>query len=239
MKPPSWTQIKKIVLDILFPAVCLACDAFLKTEFEINNHLCAGCRNQMTTRDTLLCSACGARLPENIKICHRDAPFMLAAATDYENAIVRSLIFRLKYERLKEAAAPLTALLSEYLSNLDFDWDGFVVAPVPLHPKRLRERGWNQAELLSNSIAALLKLPHLPGALRRVRYEEPQAKIRTRAEREINMLNAFEADKNIAGQNILLVDDVITTGATLRAAAAALKTAGCRRVIALVAARRS
>lgn len=239
MKFPSWPTIKRLTLDILFPPVCLACEDFLMNEAGTTRGLCRICMAGIKSRDTLLCACCGARLPENVKTCHPKAAFILGAAADYENPVVRALIFRLKYERLRAASAPLQDLLGRYLSDLDFDWTNFMVIPVPLHPRRKRERGFNQAELLSQHVAELLRLPHETHALKRVRYEEPQAKIRTRAERELNMTGAFEADISIAKKNILLVDDVMTTGATLRAATEALKNAGARKIIALVVAKRN
>ena len=111
MSLPSWPIIKRVVLDILFPPVCLACENFLKNNADKKNWLCAECAGKIVIRDTLCCSVCGARLPENTKTCHRDAPFILAAATDYENPVSRALIFRLKYERLRAAEAPLQNIL--------------------------------------------------------------------------------------------------------------------------------
>ena len=113
-----------------------------------------------------------------------------------------------------------------------------VVVPVPLHPKRLRERGYNQSELLARELGALVKLPVIAGELVRRRYTPPQARTASVAEREANMVDAFACLGNsMEGRQVMIIDDVSTSAATLDSCAAALKSAGAASVWGLVLAR--
>lgn len=113
-----------------------------------------------------------------------------------------------------------------------------LVVPVPLHPKRLAERGYNQAALLAAPVAAALEVPLAPRLLRR-RSDTPRQAILDRGARMANVREAFVAREPAHGKRILLVDDVRTTGATLGACAAALRAAGASRVDTLALAQRS
>ena len=151
----------------------------------------------------------------------------------------RELILALKYRarlslvpflagRMAEAAAIRRA------GAEPADW----VVPVPLHAARLRERGFNQAERLARGISGRLRLPCRDDLLVRCRPTRPQADL-TKAERIRNVRGAFDLspDPDLRGKRILLVDDVMTTGSTVSACAALLKSAGAEKVFALTAAR--
>ena len=110
--------------------------------------------------------------------------------------------------------------------------------PVPLHPKRLRERGYNQSSLLAKELGKLTSLPVVDDCLIRQRHALPQAKTSTVAERWSNVANAFTCrDRRLRDKPVLLIDDVSTSGATLDACAAALKAAGASSVWGLVLAK--
>lgn len=239
MNLPSFAAIKNTALDILFPPLCFACEKNLAPE-EKSRNVCAACLASIALFDTFFCSVCGARLPGNAKFCHPAALYMFGSATSYRNEAVQKLIWRLKYEKLKTAAAPLSELLCRYLNALDFSFVNFTVVPVPLHPERLEERGFNQAELLATAVAATLDIPLVANVLRRVKATLAQAKMRDRKERAANLLGAFAVAPNnttLRGKNIVLVDDVFTTGATIGEAVKTLKSAGAKIVIALTVAR--
>lgn len=239
MKLPSLAVIKNVALDVLFPPLCFACEKNLAPE-EKEHNVCAACLASIALFDMLFCSVCGMRLPGNAKFCHPAAPYMLGSATSYRNEAVQKLIWRLKYEKLKTAAAPLAELLRRYLNALDFSFVDFTVVPVPLHPERLEKRGFNQAELLATAIAKTLDIPLVVNVLRRVKATPAQAKMRDRKERAENLSGAFDiaaGNKTLRGKNIVLVDDVFTTGATIGEAVKTLKSAGVKRIIALTVAR--
>jgi ComF family protein len=113
-----------------------------------------------------------------------------------------------------------------------------VLVPVPLHRRRLRERGYNQSALLARELGKLTALPVVSDCLVRIRSAAPQARAATAAERRSNVAGAFTCcDARLEGRRVLLIDDVATTGATLNACAGALKAAGTVSVWALVLAR--
>jgi ComF family protein len=152
---------------------------------------------------------------------------------EYTGALRRS-IHLLKYGGIQALARPLGRLLVSAVPRDDrFD----VVVPMPLHWSRRWKRGFNQSELLARIVARRLGAP-LSAALRRKRATPPQAGL-TNAQRRKNVAGAFEVGKRhlIANKHVLLIDDVLTTGATVNAAAAALKRAGARRVTVLTLAR--
>lgn len=148
---------------------------------------------------------------------------------------MREAIHALKYENRPELAEPLarylvaallTAPRHPFTSALD------VVVPVPLHEVRRRERGYNQSELLARAFCKRSGLPHAPNLLSRERPTASQVGLNA-LERQANVAEAFVAKGDLAGKQILLVDDVYTTGATMRACAVALQTAGAEAVYGL------
>ncbi|NPA92673.1 MAG: ComF family protein [Chloroflexi bacterium] len=148
---------------------------------------------------------------------------------------VRQAVHRLKYRRDWALADVLAVQLLAVVKA--HGWEVDAVVPVPLSAARHRERGYNQAALLAFPVALGLGVPYRPHGLRRVRETRSQVGL-SRAERWANMQGAFAAlPQQWHGQTILLIDDVMTTGATMHAAAKALKEAGARRVFALTVAR--
>jgi len=150
-------------------------------------------------------------------------------------------VHRLKYRGWRAAAPVLGGLLAGYLEHHHFPAQptGQVLVPVPLHPRRLRSRGYNQSHLLAKEAGKLLDLPVREDLLKRAKDSSPQVEARSREQRRANVAGSFEADAGAEGLSILLVDDVATTGSTLMACAAALKDAGATSVWGLVLARDS
>jgi len=138
---------------------------------------------------------------------------------------MRQAIHQLKYRNLKAISSSLAVLLADYL--LLNPLPGEVLVPVPLHPRRLRERGYNQSVLLAKELSRLIDLPVITDCLIRVKEAKPQVRTTTVKERRENVTGAFicHGDK-INGKQIILIDDVCTSGATLEACATALKNNG-------------
>ena len=149
---------------------------------------------------------------------------------------MRQAIHQLKYKNLRALAESLAELLSDYL--VAHPVPGEVLVPVPLHQKRLRERGYNQSALLAEEVGKLNGLSVVDDCLVRERHAPPQVRTSNVEERRGNVAGAFVChDRRLQGKQVLLIDDVSTSGATLDACAAVLKAAGAASVWGLVLAR--
>ena len=149
---------------------------------------------------------------------------------------MRQAIHQLKYRNLRALAVPLAELLNDYLVANPVPGD--ILVPVPLHKKRLRERGYNQSSLLAKELGKLNGLPVVDDCLIRQRHALPQARTSTVDERRSNVADAFTCrDNKPQGKQVVLIDDVSTSGATFDACAAALKAAGATSVWGLALAR--
>lgn len=221
------------LLDIIFPPVCPLCEQGL-----MDGILCADCRGNILSRKIKgpICAVCGipfiayGDVPEMQpgRLCGRciteKTPFKEArSAFAYEGAVLKA-IHRFKYSGTVTLAGYLGRLASE---GTDFSARPDVVVPVPLHKKRLRKRGFNQSLLLAREVAKKFKADVDYLNLKRVRETDPQINLRIR-EREDNIKGAFVVKDCAAFRNktVLLVDDVFTTGATIRECAKTLNGAG-------------
>ncbi len=176
---------------------------------------CAAC-DEPARPDAVFCPSCAATVERSSE---PGAPFL------YGGAMSRA-ITRFKYGPVPELARPLGELLAGEARRRGFDVD--VVVPVPLHPSRLFERGFNQAALLARPVARALGVPLRARALARTRPTPHQAEL-DRSARLANVAGAFRARKPLL-ERVLLIDDVRTTGATQNACADALRAAGSRQV---------
>ncbi len=156
-------------------------------------------------------------------------------AVAYFEGNLRSAIHRFKYDGAQALAGPLAQLLVEYQKDNQLPAD--VIVPVPLHPHREAERGYNQSALLARVLSSHLGVPATETALARVRATTPQVSLDA-IERHSNVAGAFRARVHeVTGRRVLLIDDVCTTGATMESCSQALKSAGARSVWGLALAR--
>lgn len=236
------------LLDVIFPPLCLTCRKHL-TDSE-SMPLCLKCFNSIDVNSGFSCPACHRRLPQPRPVCHPQEKFVLAAAGSYINPALRETIHGFKYEGMKSALMPLKNLLAAYLkkingSILETIKEGLII-PMPLHPKKERQRGFNQtrelavfAENFMMTAAGGLKFKMVDNVLIKIKNTAPQAEIKNFDQRKINVKDSFGVQnaKSIAGQNVLLVDDVFTSGATAREAVNVLKKAGAKKIVVLVLAK--
>ncbi|BAS28802.1 competence protein ComF [Limnochorda pilosa] len=181
------------------------------------------------TREVFLRVAGG---PVECPRCRRDPPaFARARAVGLYSGWLRAAVHRLKYRGEAELSLPLGALMGLLAREELLFATTSAVVPVPLHPGRLQERGYNQSELLAAGVARLLARPLRPELLARPRPTAPQVGL-DEGSRRRNLQGAFAVSdaRSVRGRRILLVDDVLTTGATCREAARTLLAAGARRV---------
>lgn len=226
--------MKEALLDILFPPICLHCKKNLPSE-EKAAGICGLCMTQINIHTTLFCAQCRARLPENKKICHRDTKYMLAAAVNYDGP-VKDLVHQLKYRRWTSLMNLIGPMINKYIENLGLRFENYIIIPIPLHPERLQKRGFNQAEIIGLLISQTLRLPMRTDILQRIRRTKSQAELKDYNERLANISEAFRAAETdyIKDKNILLVDDVYTSGATMNDAVRALRAAGAKKIIAFI-----
>ena len=229
-------QWQKAAAGIFFPQrLCVNCGAVSP-----DSPLCPDCRK---IRQTLRpCPHCATFIAprETADYCcgecrHQRPPFALARAALPYQALLRNRLLDFKYHGATGLRRVFAALLLETLvsrfSCLDFD----AVTPVPLSARRLADRGYNQAELLSSLLSLELDIPHRPQYLRRVKDTQPLASL-NRRQREQELTGAFQGLSQAEGQHILLIDDIYTSGATAVTATRALLKAGAAGVSVLTVA---
>jgi ComF family protein len=233
----SWLEP---VLDLVFPALCPVCGE--RSDDRTHRPFCAACWSGLPLWDDAGCPGCarlfvGLPAGSSCEECRRaPPPFQWARAAGAYRDGLRAAIHALKFRGRVAVAAPLAGLLAERGAAAAASVDA--VVPVPLHPVRLAERGFNQAEVLAAPCARAWARPLVTGTLVRTRPTRPQTELDA-AERGANVAGAFSVRRPaaLAGLRVLLIDDVLTTGATARAAAHALREAGATAVGVLVVAR--
>jgi ComF family protein len=234
------------ITSIFFPAGCRICDRLLVTASRIP--ICEECLSSFERLPAIVCETCGRPLPDHAE---RVPQFLLCPACQdktyafdrarsfavYKDALVQAILL-LKFEQIGPLGAwfadQLAGLVREGGNSLAAD----VVVPVPLHRERERERGYNQAALISKPLSKKLGLPHKAVLLMRTRAR-PDKRILSLEERWESVRGAFATrpGSQVDNLRVLLVDDVLTTGATLDACARALLDAGAKSVIGLTVAR--
>ncbi len=219
------------LLDLLFPPRCVACG-------EPGSLFCARCLAQVEFLHPPLCVRCGEPLtPQGRCPRHGRHPHAIDGlrSAAWHAGPLRQAIHRFKYGGVHALKGPLSALLAECWRQGPLPVG--LLLPVPLHPQRVRERGFNQAALLARQLSHEIGIPCDERALRRIRHTPPQVGLGA-AERLANVQGAFSyVGPALRGQAVCLLDDICTTGATLDACAAALKEAGAGAVWALTLAR--
>jgi len=227
------------VLDLVFPRACLYCENSLKGG---GDFLCRLCQNEIIFIDPPYCHGCG--IPADISynfptenfecaLCRNNSFFFdRARSLGPYDAALKKLIYHFKFRKQPGVMKDIAPFMADYFDRQEESWEGFYVVPVPLFFRRMKERTFDQSFLIAREVAKVLNLPLANGLLRRVRDTESQALMKTKVERAKNIRGAFGVDRpdRVAGLNILLVDDVMTTGATVNEAAKMLKRAGAGQI---------
>ncbi len=211
------SKIKTQILDFIFPMHCISC-------------------NQ---KDTHLCMECVSQIP----LAENDPSSDIISIFSYKNPIIKKALWMLKYENKREITNNLAAathdIILEELADLAIakNFTNPLLIPIPLSEKRFRERGYNQSELLARAL--IEKDSHsftmATDVLYKIKDTKNQVEIKDRKDRLKNLTNCFAAknEATIKNRNIILIDDITTTGATLKEAKKVLKRAGTKKILAL------
>ena len=213
--------MKNLFLEILFPKSCLGCNK----------------------PGTYLCQDCLSLIDISEKI-NRDVEILsgIFCACDYENFLVKKLIQKFKYKPFaKNLSKTLAYLIILHFKNLqlqEFFTGQFLIIPIPLSKKRLKWRGFNQAQEIAKHISEFLELPVINNVLIKTKQTLAQTDL-PKQQRKQNLKIAFtcENPEIIKNKNILLIDDVFTTGATMIEAGKTLKSAGANRIYGIAVAK--
>lgn len=227
---PSFPGFLQGVANALLPHTCFVCGSDAATAC-----VCADCESELPFHSTEACPVCAIPAPSSSICgrCLRDAPAYASTSAVFTYAFpVDRMIQALKYQ----SRLALAAYFSGWLARCRMPSGIDLIIPMPLHRQRLRERGFNQAVELARPLARAWGLPLDTGLASRTLDTAPQVALPWRA-RYRNMREAFDCRATLAGRSVLVIDDVMTTGATLEGLARELRRRGAVRVCNLVVAR--
>lgn len=246
----SWHWLQPL-LDLIYPPRCAACS--VRIGDGLHDDFCPGCTGELKPVKAPFCSLCCEPFPGDLdpgftcpNCFNNPFAFDFAVSAWQSEGSLREAIHRFKYQKRIHLRQPLAHKLHDALADPRLAGtlapgaaESWVIVPVPLHARRQRERGFNQSAELSRQLARLSRLPCLE-ALRRTRYTTAQAAL-NRKQRLANLAGAFAISPKISatirGKNVLLVDDVFTTGSTAHECSKVLKAAQAGLVIVLTVAR--
>jgi ComF family protein len=222
---PQVAKLGETALNLFFPKRCVGCG-------KEGYFICAACRITIPAIMPPVCPLCGKPQASGLlcpgctgwqsEIDGIRSPFRF-------DGVIRQAVYQLKYRNLRALAPVLAGLLQNYM--ITYPVPGDLLVPVPLHKKRIRERGYNQSGLVAKELSKLSGMPVDDKSLVRAVYSSPQARTTNVDERRTNVSGAFRCyDNKLSGTKVILIDDVSTSGATLNACAAALKEAGVESV---------
>ena len=225
-------KLIELAVDSFFPRRCVGCG-------KGGGFLCPECLGKLPRLVPPLCPHCGRPQASGI-VCpscrQRQTKIDGIRSLFRFDEVVRKAIHELKYRNLKAISPCLAELLADYLRSNPLPGEALV--GVPLHPRRLKERGYNQSSLLARELGRRIDLPVIEDCLIRVKQAQPQVRAVDVEERRRNVADAFVCrDEKVSGKQIILIDDVCTSGATLESCAAALKNKGAASVWGLTLAR--
>jgi ComF family protein len=239
----SIAAILKDISAVVFPQQCPGCSEF--PDSSEKTIFCAKCEEKIHFIQGAVCPVCGINFPDSpaeshlCGDCSDQRPYFFSARAVFSfETVILEAIHRFKYKRDFFIGETLASYMAGFpFSDIDFSQYSLIL-PVPLHIKRLRERGFNQSLILARAIGKKHKIPVDFSLLKRHKFTETQTGMH-KNERKLNIKGAFEVinKKKIAGQNIILADDVYTTGSTVNECSKVLLKAKADRVAVLTLAR--
>ena len=230
-------KLRRTILDIFFPPLCIKCNKHLKND----------------EKSHLLCRSCFDNVNINRVVTRPDKDITLFAIGRYDDLALRELLHSFKYNKFMAARNTIRALIKKYLSGINLIAEvgrDAVLVPIPLHPARMRTRGFNQSEIIAEELSRLTGLKVDSNILQRIKNTETQIKLDSYEKRRENLKDSFKVSlsanelksqralpRRQAGIELILVDDVYTSGATMKEAIRTLKRAGAENVTGFVIAK--
>ena len=238
LQSPRVMRVCESIVNVVFPRSCVGCGLSRKNG---GDYLCGLCRDDIFVIGDPLCNTCG--IPADIDYdypaegfecgwCRKGGfRFDRARSLGLYDSVLKELIHFYKYRNQPGAIEEIEPFLRQFFDPRRMEYEGVAVVSVPLHVKKLKARGFDQAFVLAHAIADILEAPLLVRPLKRIRETHPQAR-KNREERLKNVKGAFEVvhPEAVFKKNILLVDDVFTTGSTVNEVTRVLKKAKAGRV---------
>ena len=238
-------KLSDLAFDILFPISCISCG-------KENEFLCDSCLSKIPLKSEQSCPICEKVITPQGRTCFgcktKSSIDGILSASFYKNELISHSVHLLKYRFIESLSAPLGKIILRSILDSELFLPDLII-PVPLHKRRLRWRGFNQAELLANYLSANIapgfEIPVENELLVRSRNTSPQMQIKGSVLRRKNISGAFSISKtnhrrkirSLKGKRIYLIDDITTTGSTLFECARILKKAGAKEVFGIVIAR--
>ncbi len=201
--------------------------------------ICRDCYNKLSPVKQPACLKCGKQLDDEEKeLCHdcsvKDFDYTRGLGAFSYSKEIKASMYAFKYNNRREYASYYARTIYENYNHIISSWNPQVLIPVPLHPSKYRKRGYNQAEILADRIGEFCNIPVDTNSLFRIRKTKPQKELNDK-ERNNNIENAFQSPSNgVKYKNIVLVDDIYTTGTTINECAKVMKSAGADNIYFLV-----
>lgn len=231
------------LIDFIYPPVCFLCKAALQRSDAGN--ICLNCRRRIAYVEPPWCARCGrayAHEPQFEHLCGecitRPRNYRRARSVAHYRGLLRNVLHLFKYGMKQHLALTLGSMMTERLASLHSEWQHDLIMPVPLHPRRLRGRGFNQALSLAAALSRHVRVPLDRFTLKRVRWTKSQVGL-SEAQRASNVQDAFLVSRPeaVRDASILLIDDIYTSGSTVDECSRVLMNAGAEAVDVLTLAR--
>ena len=214
-KRNNFSDFFDIFLNLIFPPKCVICK-------KIGDVLCENCFSKIKHFPQQKINP-----PKNIN---------LMVVCGYYDGILKKLIRKFKFSKKKSLSSYLVRFVEECIKDKNYFYSADIITSVPLHQTRLKERGFNQSELIAKQLSNFLNLPYDGNILKRIKETSFMYNL-SKSERKKNVKGVFSVSRNLNGLNILIIDDILTTGATLSEIASEIKKNGANSVYALVVAK--
>jgi len=222
------------LLDFLYPGACLGCNDYIENHEMV---FCAACEKKIAEVDFFICGICGAPMSNADKCtsCQTKDTFPVLALGQYQDPL-KEAIHQFKFQHIRRASEILAVKIMELHRDKIEKLNPELIIPVPLHSIRMKVRGFNQAEDLARSLSQKLDIPLYADIIEKRKQTRDQARLK--AERRLkNLKGVFKSSgKSLQGERVIIVDDVFTTGATMREVRMAILEAGGKPVLGLAAA---